>query len=221
MDTQKKLIAEWVADGLRQEGKSQTGLGRALGITQPNVFRILRGERSLRAEEIPVVAKYLDRPFPWAQTSVLAGATTALTEGQMPVLGRVQAGAWMADDGSIDETIGAIPFGRDTAYPPTREQYAVQIVGDSMDRILPEGSYAIVLAADGATPVHGDLVIVRRVNNGLIERTVKRFVEVDGGQLVPESTNPRHLPIALSAPAEGVTIEIEGFVIGRYQRLGR
>jgi SOS-response transcriptional repressor LexA len=216
----KRLIAEWVAAGLRKPGKTQTGLASAMGITQPQIYRILNAERSLRADEIGRVENYLDERFPYRQISRLEQSSSDLTVGSMPVLGRVQAGVFM-EGGDSDDVIGTIPFGRDPSYPAHRRQYAVLVVGDSMDKVLPEGSYAVVMAADGQTPAHGDLVIVRRTQRGLVERTIKRFRETpQGGVLLPDSTNPRHVPIPVAGDSETV-IEVEAFVIGRYEKLGR
>lgn len=220
----KKLIAEWVAKGLKKEGKTQVGLASAMGITQPQIYRLLQGERSLRVEEVRVVEHYLDEPFPFGQISERGGNRLLDVNGmagQMPVRHRVQAGVWMEVDGALDENIGTIPFARDPSYAPTREQYAVQVVGDSMDRVLPDGCYAIVVAADGQTPIHGDLVIVKRTHRGLLERTIKRYVVgAAGPELRPESNDPKYKPMPIVGDADTL-IEIEGFVIGQFKRLGR
>lgn len=220
-DEHKKAIADWVAQGLKAAGKSQIGLARELGITQPQIVRLLRGERSLRAEEIAKVEKYLDAAFPFGQIFASENTITDGMAGQMPVVYRVQAGVWVEQDAAIDEPIGTIPFARDPAFPPGRRQYAVQVMGDSMDKVLPEGAYAIVLEADGKAPTHNDLVVVRRTHRGLVERTVKRYCEGPSGpELRPESNNPRHKALPLAGDSDS-TVEIEAFVIGRYERLSR
>lgn len=221
---QKKLIAEWVAQGLKKEGKTQVGLASAMGITQPQIYRLLIGERSLRVEEVRAVENYLDEPFPLGQISSTGGGRLVDVDGvtgQMPVRHRVQAGVWMEIDSSLDEIIGKIPIARDPSYPASRPQYAVLVVGDSMDQVLPEGSYAIVVAAEGQTPMHGDLVIVRRTHRGLVERTIKRYVVTAGGaELRPESNDPKYKPMPILGD-EDTLIEIEGFVIGEFKRFGR
>lgn len=219
----KTVIANWIAEGLRRTGKSQVGLAKALGITQPQITRLLAGERSLRVEELNAVEGYLDERFPYAQISERGGSikdVEGLT-GSMPVRFRVQAGSWMELDATLDDIITTIPLSRDPAYPATRQQYAVQILGDSMDRIFPEGSYAVVVDADGQRPLNNDLVIVRRTQRGLVERTVKRYVETAAGaELRPESTDPKYKPLRLEGDDE-TTIEIEAFVIGRYDKFSR
>lgn len=222
-DLTKKLIATWIADKLQQPGKTQAGLARALGVTQPQITRLLAGERSLRVEEIAAVETYLDAHIPYAQISG-RGSNIENVEGMagsMPVRFRVQAGSWLEVDSATDEVITTIPFNRDPAYPASRKQYAVQILGDSMDRLFSDGSYAIVVDADGQEPLNGDLVIVRRTHRGLLERTVKRYVVTSqGAELRPESHDPRYKPLPVSGDSD-TTIEIEGFVIGRYDRFSR
>jgi len=219
----KRTIATWIAHGLQKPGKTQAGLARALGVTQPQITRLLAGERSLRVEELGAVEGYLDERFPYGQVSPWTGEIRNVEgmSGTMPVKYRVQAGSWLEVDGLNDDVLATIPFLRDPAFPPSREQYAVQIVGDSMDRIFPDGSYAIVVEAAGQEPLHNDLVIVRRTMRGLVERTVKRYVLTPkGAELRPESHDSRHKPLPLNGDAEAI-IEIEGFVIGRYERFSR
>ena len=222
--THKRTIASWIAQGLRKEGRTQAGLARALGVTQPQITRLLAGERSLRVEELGAVEAYLDEKFPYGQISPGDGFVrdaTGMGQGSMPVKYRVQAGSWLEVDGQNDDIVTTIPFSRDPAYPASREQYAVQIVGDSMDRVFPDGSYAIVVAADGQEPVHNDLLVVRRTMRGLVERTVKRyFVTPKGAELRPESHDARFKPLPLEGDSD-TTIEVEAFVIGRYERFSR
>lgn len=222
--SQKHLIAQWIATALQKDDKTQAGLARALGVTQPQITRLLAGERSLRAEEIRVVEAYLDEPFPYAQISERGGIienVEGMASGSMPVRFRVQAGSWLELESAVDEVIATIPFNRDPAYPPGRDQFAVQIVGDSMDKLFPDGSYAIVVAANGQEPLNNDLVIVRRSQRGLVERTVKRYVVTPAGaELRPESTDPRYKPLPVAGDGD-TTIEIEGFIIGRYERFSR
>lgn len=215
----KRLVADWVARGLKKPGKSQVGLARAMGITQPQITRLLAAERSLRVEEIAVVQRYLDEPFPFGEISPSSVLDSQII-GQMPVLGRVAAGVWMEKDKPVDTEIGQIPLATDPAYP-MRRQYAVQVIGDSMDLVFPDGSYAVCVEAAGLQPAYNDLVIVRRAKGGLVERTIARFVTTpEGAELRPESRNPIYGPI----PAVGngdTTVEIEALVIGRYERLRR
>lgn len=218
----KKVVADWIAQGLKKPGKTQAGLARALGISQPQISAITSGNRSIKVEEISALEDYLDAPFPYSKISSATAGDVAEVEGMagmMPVIFRVAAGVWMETDGA--EIITSIPFARDPSYAATRRQYAVQVLGESMDKVLPDGAFAIVVEANGQEPVNGDLVIVKRTHRGMIERTIKRYVVTrKGAELRPESSDPRFKPLPVDGDDDTI-IEIEGFVIGRYERLGR
>jgi len=47
---------------LLQPGKSKGGLAKAMNVHQAQISRLLKGERALKAEEIPLIAKYLELP---------------------------------------------------------------------------------------------------------------------------------------------------------------
>jgi SOS-response transcriptional repressor LexA len=219
----KQIVADWIAEGLKKPGKTNVGLAQALGITQPQIPRIKAGERSLRAEEIPIVEAYLEEPFPYGHigSGVFTDVKTVHgMAGQMSVLFRVAAGVWMEEEVGTDP-IATIPFAQDPAYSPKRRQYAVQVDGDSMNKVLPNGCYAIVVEADGQAPLNGDLVLVKRRHRGMVERTIKRYAATEkGAELRPESTDPKFKPLQVDGDHETV-IEIEGFIIGRFERLGR
>ncbi len=54
------MNVEWIRDGLRNPKKTQSGLAKALGLAPPAVPRILRGERHIKADEVAVIARYLE-----------------------------------------------------------------------------------------------------------------------------------------------------------------
>lgn len=53
------LLAAWIGAGLRDAGRTQRGLARALGLDPATVNRILKGKRRLRIDEIEPAARYL------------------------------------------------------------------------------------------------------------------------------------------------------------------
>jgi transcriptional regulator with XRE-family HTH domain len=136
----------------------------------------------------------------------------------MPVNGYAAASTWQELDEVGQEPKDWIPFSQDPAFG-SRRQYAIEVRGNSMDLLVKDGQYAIVVDAFGQAPRDGDVVVVRRIRGNLIERTIKRFRENTGpGVLMPESTESRHEPVPFIGDEE-TTIEIEAFVIGFYSRL--
>lgn len=58
------MIKEWLETGLAKPGKSGIGLAQHLKIDPSQVSRLKKGSRRLQAEEIRLVAEYLEEPVP-------------------------------------------------------------------------------------------------------------------------------------------------------------
>ena len=103
---------------------------------------------------------------------------------EVPVIGWVSAGT-VADVGDLEE-IDRIVVGN---LPPG-QYFATEVVGDSVDRVAPEGARIIVNSAD-RTPKDGNFYIFSHRG----EPTVKRYRSKPVQRLEPFSTNPTHEPI--------------------------
>jgi transcriptional regulator with XRE-family HTH domain len=55
---------DWIFKALEKEGKSSSGLARALGVNPSQVTRMKKGERRLQINEIGKAAAYLGVPIP-------------------------------------------------------------------------------------------------------------------------------------------------------------
>lgn len=170
---------DWIKEALAQKpDKTKAGIAAALGIHPSQVTRLLKGEgkpRRLQAAEIVKIAAYLESPAPAAQSIPLLSwvAASKLTE-----FGEIEDGP----DGPKIPNPGLGP-GR---------WIALNVVGDSMDRIAPDGSVIFVNLNDR------DLVsrkyYVFRTNG---DATFKMYLEGPQGQrrVLPFSTNPVHQEI--------------------------
>src|ERR1700748_3748324 len=66
---------KWIAEQLDRPGFSQAGLARALGKDAAAVNRMLKGERLIKANEIPVILDYLQtEPAPGDRAAALAAS---------------------------------------------------------------------------------------------------------------------------------------------------
>lgn len=201
---------------LREErGLTQDGLGELMGTTGETVQRLETGKRQLTQKWMERFAKALEvhvyelleqRPPDW--------------EG-IPVMGKVQGGNWREADEDVSDT-RKVPVRNDSRYITLR-QYALEVLGDSMDKVFPGGQFIVCVpwADTGRALKHGDLIVAERQKNGLVEATVKRVKVINGKiLLMPESTNPRFqkpLPLDDGDPHEDV--KVTGLVIGRYEPL--
>lgn len=55
---------DWIRTGLKQPGKTQSGLARHLNIAHPQITQLLNGRRLLKIDEIPKIAAYLELDAP-------------------------------------------------------------------------------------------------------------------------------------------------------------
>jgi SOS-response transcriptional repressor LexA len=151
----------------------------------------------------------------------LESAPSILEVTGLPIAGKAQAGSYL-DVSLVDEIpeeeLERIQVARDPRYPHAK-QYALLIVGDSMNKKLDDGSYATCVrwAETGLLPQPGMLLHVERRQGHLVEVTVKCLAIRDGKYFFdPMSTNPLHKPIALDGDA-GTEIEIVGLVTGSWK----
>lgn len=214
------MSIDWIIEGLKQPGKSKSGLADALGRSNSTVTALLRGERRLTVSEIPVVARYLGVQPPRfdgvEDPPHLGDGDVAYERGHpqgLLIKGSVAAGAWFEIDPHSDN--GDLEFAPVVPSPqyPASAQYALRVRGDSINKIATEGDLlrCLDIGITGLEPRDGDLVIVEQVrDDGLLhEVTAKRVVRVNGYiQLEPESTNPRWKPIVYDPARDDGSIEV-------------
>src|SRR5882672_1739590 len=83
----------WIREGLAKPGKSQSGLARAINRAPSAVSALMKGERDLKAKEIPLIAAYLEVEPPGL-------AASAARAAQLPYpAGGIQDAAGPADPG--------------------------------------------------------------------------------------------------------------------------
>lgn len=143
----------------------------------------------------------------------------------LPVRHRVQAGHWI----EVDYAEQDFPSPPQAVRPDPQygewPQWLELVVGDSVNKEIPEGAFAHVVDAIemGYAPQDGDFVVVERRRDGgrLRERSIKKVVQAPTGvELWPDSYNPAwDKPLEMAAPGEGVEVEIVGLVIGSYRSM--
>lgn len=137
----------------------------------------------------------------------------------LQVMGRAQAGAFL-DVSMIDDVMDreVIQVARDLRYPRAR-QYALLVVGDSMNKLFDDGSYVTCVdwAESGLGLRQGMCLHVERHNGALIEVTIKSLdLQDDQWVLKPLSSNPVHKPIRLDEDQSAEVI-VKGLVTGSWK----
>lgn len=142
----------------------------------------------------------------------------------LPVRYRVQAGHYIEVDLASQDFPSPPRAVRPDPQYGEWPQWLELVVGDSVNKEIPEGHFAHVVDAIemGYAPTQGDFVVVerRREQGRLRERSIKQVeIKPDGAiELWPRSHNPDwNKPLVLSHPEEGVEVEIVGLVIGAYR----
>lgn len=214
----------WVIAGLKQKGKSQSGLARHLGIDASQANRIVQGKRKIQTSELGPIADYLGVEPPDIE---IARNTSGMATGFL--VGTVEAGAYREvdpfDDGNPYDEDRVVSVPADPQYPQARV-LVFDVAGDSMNALRPRpifpGDRVIALSyEDIASQVpmrDGMTVILERTRDGgqTREWSIKQ-VELyeDRVEFHPRSTSLRHKPIIVRRDLhadEGTSIEVVAVV---------
>lgn len=226
-DNHEILILQWIKDGLaagEARGLSQSGLGRALGLSAQQGNKLIHGERRVLAYELPAISAYLGRPIP------LFGLTDQISP--VPLLCDANTNHWHEEiafgstiDGMIAATVPAMMTSDQFIGLP---QFAARITGDSINRKISDGAFAICVSYERARkePLDRDFVVFEINRHNLHKIMARRLRRVASGwelqpyssaqidikkQTLKLSPDLRHL---LGSPEDKVVIR--GLIIGIY-----
>lgn len=150
-----------------------------------------------RSDKLAALAQVLEVP-PASLVEVLEGHASSVTPvhtTQIEVRGDVQAGVWREAIEWPQADWYAITVPLDTAFAGLH-RYGLLVKGDSMDKVFPDGSIAVVinLVDLGRMPKTGEVVVAvhRSKTSDEFEATVKAVQVLESGEMIlwPQSTNP-------------------------------
>lgn len=173
---------------LKKQGFTQGAISKILGIPQSAVSNMYHGKRELRLTEAAPLLDLLDGKSPTKE---------------IPVIGIAGAGNWLEAIEHTDEWITTPDVIEGNA------RFAVRVSGDSMNLMLPEGSYAIIDPEQRQLFV-GKLYLLLNKEG---EATLKRY-RADPARFEPVSDNPDHIAFELGI----MPFEVVGRVIGALQK---
>lgn len=198
--------------------KEATEAARAFGWNENTYRSHENGERGLRPDRARRYAQAFQVKAEWLLYGGSGRQQTTETVS-VRVVGKVAAGVWLDVDNYSFSDETWVPAVRSPEYR-NGEQVAYKVEGPSMNKVLPDGVYAIgVLYGMARSPRHNDIVVVRRTRAGLVETTIKRYMRINGKEvLMPESDDPRYQqPLLLDAPEDDATVELHALIIGSYR----
>jgi transcriptional regulator with XRE-family HTH domain len=193
-------------------------VAEAMGTTTATVSRLENGRRKLTDQWIYRIGDVLEA----TPIDILGGEQRAAAQTGLPVRGDVAAGIWREADIQDEPKYSAVPIGPDERYPPER-QYALAVQGTSMNKRFPPGSFIVCVPWDTIErdPRDGDIVVVERRRDGMVESTVKKVVAKGRSvKLSPESDDPRwQESYKLEPENDGDQVAIRALVVGKYEQL--
>lgn len=153
---------EWVQDQFRrQPEKSQSGLARALGIDPSGVTRLLKGDRQIKAFEVPKIRAYFGLPESGSaeQTSLHRALEPSIVwdgPDSLPVMGTGEGGkdGQMDWNGEVVDMVRRPPF-----LGAAKGAYALYVRGSSMSPRYEDGDIVYVNPARPTGP--GAYVVVQ------------------------------------------------------------
>lgn len=205
---------------------SAADAARALGVPYPTYAGHENGSSGFRAKTAEIYARKYRVSLNWLLTGKGGKRAEEVVPLDrditgLPIISSIQAGHWLETtfidaEGEPD----MLPVANDPRFPRAR-QYALRVIGDSMDLDYPSGSYVtcVDFAESGLTITEGMTVHVERHrgNGQLVEITLKMVAKRNGGFiLVPRSSNPIHQPIVLAGNETDVIVR--GVVTGGWRQ---
>lgn len=131
----------------------------------------------------------------------------------VPIVGKIRAGEPILAEDNIEGYFPILPsmYNADS----TQDLFCLEVIGDSMNNVIEEGSYALIRKQDTAD--NGDIVVA--LVNGDNEATLKRFEQINNSlvALKPDSTNKdysvRYIDLATTE------FKIIGKIIGKFKSM--
>lgn len=223
-------IRAWLNQVMQETGLSVTAWAERAGVARTTIARPLKDDYAFvtSSRTLAKLAKAAGREPPSIQGPSTDPRLSPVAPHFLEVRYKAQAGYWIENEGFVHQHLEPPrPVAPDPAYEGWG-QWLELVVGDSVDKMIPDGGYAHVVDAIemGYAPRPGDLVVVeRRRNSGqLRERSIKQVrLGERGVELWPISHNPLWAsPLLVSGGDEDHTeVEIVGLVIGAYHSFRR
>lgn len=213
----------WIREICNELGITITELARRSGVDAATLTRFMNNPKykpNLSDTTLQKISEAVRRPLPAG--GVIQTLSRQPDLNTVRVVGAAAAGLWkdvsiIADEYYVHEEIPVIESKRYAGF----EQYALLVEGNSINRKIRDGEYAICVAwaAIGGLPKDGQYVHVERNRNGLQEVTIKQ-VRIVGKSisLWPDSDDARfQTPLEFGYDEDDAEVQIRGLVIGTFR----
>ena len=158
-----------VAAAMRERKVTQTAMAKVMNLPSQSAFsNIMKAKRRVEAEEAKRAYDFL-------------GIERPVTTQMVPIIGITSAGKWRE---AVQVPLGKLPIPVGMA---SEDAFALEISGDSMDVLIPDGGYVIVDPRDKELR-DGKCYLIQNEDT---EATVKRYRRTPA-RFEPVSRNPEH-----------------------------
>lgn len=180
--------AEQIIQSLREHGVPQRVIAAKLAISQSAVSDLLNGKRQMKLSEAIAVLELLPRQQ---------------EPREVPVIGMAGAGNWLE---AIEHAASYLTV---PGQIGDAGSFAVEVSGQSMNQMLPEGSLALVDPHDRS--LYNGRIYLLRNDDG--EATIKRY-RTDPSRFEPVSDDPSFQPFEIGS----TNFEVIGRVVSGHTR---
>lgn len=193
------MYLEAIRSALAKPGKSRGGLAAAMDVHQSQVTRLLNGTRSLKAEEIPLVAKYLDIPESVFRSQESANDEPLTSSAPTPperaanTIPEIDIRAGASYSGGVDDELWNVPIGPGEAISGHRAVASWGLPASFVEREL------------GLSFGHADIIQVR--GDSMDDGTVHALVSGDRVIVDRRDTDPRQGGVFAVWDGDGVIIK--------------
>lgn len=222
-----KIDRDRLRELLKERGTTARAVSREIGTNETLIRDILSGKSANpQAMTMARIAEALAVPLSEFFTGGDGGEPPAHYElAELPMIGPVQAGAWLALDDTSQDEPPMVAAAADRRYPHAR-QWLREVRGDSMNarNIYPGDLVHLVeVIGSGVNLNTGMIVEVTRTRDGgtLREVTLKEVEVTDRGLVLwPRSNNARwNNPVLLiDDQDENIEVEVTGLLIAKITR---
>ena len=219
------LARAFLTEALRVSGLKPYALAKKAGVAPTTITRPLNDPAFPFTPKAATLQKIATAAGVAVPTALATMAALRPETTELPLIGPVQAGAWLLIDDTAQDEPTFLTAALDRRYPHAR-QWLREVRGDSMNarQIFPGDLVHIVdLAEAGINLNSGMIVEVTRYRDGgsLREITLKEVEVTEGGlTLWPRSTNPRWTEaVQLDDGQSGdVEVQITGLLLAAIRR---
>jgi transcriptional regulator with XRE-family HTH domain len=222
-----KIDRDRLRELLKERGTTARAVSRDIGTNETLIRDILSGKSANpQAMTMARIAEALGVPLSEFFTGGDGSEALPAHElAELPMIGPVQAGAWLALDDTSQDEPPMVAAAADRRYPHAR-QWLREVLGDSMNarNIYPGDLVHLVdVIGSGVNLNTGMIVEVTRTRAGgtLREITLKEVEVTDRGLVLwPRSNNARwNNPVRLiDDQDEDIEVEVTGLLIAKITR---